>query len=87
MHALAGKKRATKVFPSKMLHRYHAKLVELEKDRHLFRQGTHPSDYFQVECGCLKMSIINPEGHEFILGIYERGGSLGESALLRKIPL
>ncbi|MFZ6012804.1 MAG: Crp/Fnr family transcriptional regulator [Bacteroidota bacterium] len=86
MHSPIDKKRAVKVFPSKMLQRYRATLIELNGDQILFREGDHAADYFQVEDGCIKMSVVNPEGQEFILGIYERGESLGEAALIGKYP-
>jgi len=75
-----------KVISSKMLQRYNAKLLELNCDQVLFREGEHASDYFQVEDGGIKMSVVSPEGHEFILGMYERGDSPGESALIGKYP-
>ncbi|HMV10547.1 MAG TPA: Crp/Fnr family transcriptional regulator [Cyclobacteriaceae bacterium] len=69
-----------------MLQKYRAKLIELVSDEILFRVGDPAADYFQVEAGSIKTSVVNPEGHEFILGIYERGESFGEAALIGKYP-
>lgn len=72
--------------PSRLLQRYNGILVDIRKGEFLFRAGEHPSDYYQIEVGCLKMSIVNPSGNEFILGIYEQGESVGEPALLGRFP-
>lgn len=86
MRSPTEKKRIKKVFPSKLLQRYHAELLSIDEDEFLFREGEQALDYYQIEIGCLKMSIVNPLGHEFIMGIYERGESVGEPALIGKFP-
>jgi CRP-like cAMP-binding protein len=80
---MAKKKR---VFPSKTLEKYHAKLVNLKKDQMLFHEGDQATDYLQVESGTVKMFIVSAEGQEFIQGIFTAGESFGEPALIGKFP-
>lgn len=75
-----------RVFPSKTLERYHAKLVNLKKDQMLFQDGDQATDYMQVEAGSVKMFIVSSEGQEFIQGIFTAGESFGEPALIGKFP-
>jgi CRP/FNR family transcriptional regulator, cyclic AMP receptor protein len=79
-----GKRR--KVFASKTLEKYHAKLVSLRKDQVLFHEGDKALDYFQVEEGSVKMFIASSDGQEFIQGIFINGESFGEPALIGKFP-
>lgn len=79
-----GKKR--KVFPTKTLEKYHAKLVNLRKDQVLCHEGDPATDYFQVESGSVKMYSANQDGQEFIQGIFNAGESFGEPALIGKFP-
>lgn len=75
-----------KVFPSKTLEKYHAKLVSLRKDQVLFHEGDKALDYFQVEAGAVKMVIASNDGQEFIQGIFTAGESFGEPALIGNFP-
>jgi CRP/FNR family cyclic AMP-dependent transcriptional regulator len=75
-----------RVFPSKTLERYHAKLVSLKKDQMLLQEGDPATDYMQVESGTVKMFIVSDEGQEFIQGIFNAGESFGEPALIGKFP-
>jgi CRP/FNR family transcriptional regulator, cyclic AMP receptor protein len=75
-----------KVFPSKILEKYHAKLVSLRKDQVLFHEGDKALDYFQVEDGSVKMFIASNDGQEFIQGIFTSGESFGEPALIGNFP-
>src|SRR6187551_834958 len=75
-----------KVFPSKILEKYHAKLVSLRKDQVLFHEGDKALDYFQVEDGSVKMFIASNDGQEFIQGIFTAGESFGEPALIGNFP-
>jgi CRP/FNR family transcriptional regulator, cyclic AMP receptor protein len=75
-----------KVFPSKTLEKYHAKLVSLRKDQVLFHEGDKALDYFQVEEGSVKMFIASKDGQEFIQGIFTAGESFGEPALIGNFP-
>ena len=75
-----------KVFPSKTLEKYHAKLVSLRKDQVLFHEGSKATDYFQVEEGSVKMFITSNDGQEFIQGIFTAGESFGEPALIGNFP-
>jgi CRP/FNR family transcriptional regulator, cyclic AMP receptor protein len=75
-----------KVFPSKTLEKYHAKLVTLRKDQVLFRDGDKALDYYQVEEGSVKMFIVSNDGQEFIQGIFGSGESFGEPALIGNFP-
>lgn len=74
------------LFPSKVLEKYRARLLNLQKDQVLFRQGDQANDYFQVESGSVKMFIVSPDGQEFIQGIFSPGESFGEPALIGKFP-
>jgi CRP-like cAMP-binding protein len=74
------------VFPSKILEKYHAKLVTLRKDQMLCHEGDTAIDYFQVEGGSVKMYSVSHEGQEFIQGIFGPGESFGEPALIGKFP-
>jgi CRP/FNR family transcriptional regulator, cyclic AMP receptor protein len=75
-----------KVFPSKTLEKYHAKLVSLRKDQILFHEGDKALDYFQVEEGSVKMFVASNDGQEFIQGIFTAGESFGEPALIGNFP-
>jgi CRP-like cAMP-binding protein len=79
-------KRKRRVFPEKTLVRYHAKLVSVRKDQMLVCEGDAATDYLQVERGVVKMFIVNPQGQEFIQGIFSAGESFGEPALIGKFP-
>ena len=70
----------------KILEKYHAKLVSLLKDQVLCHEGDPATDYFQVESGSVKMFSGNSEGQEFIQGIFSKGESFGEPALIGKFP-
>ena len=74
------------MFPSKILEKYHAKLVSLRKDQVLFHEGDKALDYFQVEDGAVKMFIASSDGQEFIQGIFTAGESFGEPALIGNFP-
>ena len=75
-----------KLFPSKILEKYHARLLNLRKDQVLFLEGDQARDYYQVEEGSLKMFIVSADGQEFIQGIFSAGESFGEPALIGKFP-
>jgi CRP-like cAMP-binding protein len=79
-------RKKNRVFPSKTLERYHAKLVNLKKDQMLFHEGDRATDYLQVESGTIKMFTVSAEGQEFIQGIFNPGESFGEPALIAKFP-
>lgn len=74
------------MFSSKILEKYHAKLVSLRKDQVLFHEGDKALDYFQVEQGTVKMFIASNDGQEFIQGIFTAGESFGEPALIGNFP-
>jgi CRP/FNR family transcriptional regulator, cyclic AMP receptor protein len=78
--------RKRRVFPSKTLERYHAKLISLKKDQMLFQDGETATDYMQVETGTVKMFVVSTDGQEFIQGIFNAGESFGEPALIGKFP-
>lgn len=80
------KRKSKKVFPSKVLEKYRARLITLKKDQILFQEGDTASDYFQVESGVVKMYIVNDDGQEFIQGIFHAGESFGEPALIARFP-
>lgn len=80
------RRKRRKVFPSKTLEKYHAKLLSLRKDQILFHEGDKATDYFQVEEGAVKMFIGSQDGQEFIQGIFSSGESFGEPALIGNFP-
>lgn len=80
------RRKRRKVFPSKTLEKYHAKLLSLRKDQILFHEGDKATDYFQVEEGAVKMFIASQDGQEFIQGIFSKGESFGEPALIGSFP-
>src|SRR5687767_14431460 len=75
-----------RMFPSKILEKYHARLVSLRKEQVLFHEGDKALDYFQVEEGSVKMFIASNDGQEFIQGIFTAGESFGEPALIGNFP-
>jgi CRP-like cAMP-binding protein len=75
-----------RVFPSKTLEKYHAKLMTLRKDQVLFHVGDKALDYFQVQEGSVKMVVVSNDGQEFIQGIFTSGESFGEPALIGNFP-
>lgn len=75
-----------KLFPTKVLDKYHARCLSLRKDQVLFHEGDKAVDYYQVEQGSVKMFIVSPDGQEFIQGIFAAGESFGEPALIGKFP-
>ena len=75
-----------KVFPSKLLEKYHARLITLRKDQLLFHEGDKALDYYQIEEGSVKMFIVSNDGQEFIQGIFTAGESFGEPALIGNFP-
>ncbi len=74
------------MFPSKILERYHGRLISLRKDQILFHEGDRATDYYQVQEGSVKMFIASPDGQEFIQGIFGSGESFGEPALIGRFP-
>lgn len=74
------------MFPSKILEKYHAKLISLRRDQVLFHDGDKALDYFQIEEGSVKMFIASNDGQEFIQGIFAKGESFGEPALIGNFP-
>ncbi|HEY3406316.1 MAG TPA: Crp/Fnr family transcriptional regulator [Ohtaekwangia sp.] len=71
-----------KLIPSALLQKFKARLVTMRKEQLLFEEGDPAVDFFQVEEGQVKMYIINPDGQEFIQGVFNAGESFGEPALL-----
>lgn len=74
------------MIPDAILQQYKARLIHLHKDQILVDEGEQANDYLQVEEGQVKMYIINPDGQEFIQGIFSAGESFGEPALLGSFP-
>lgn len=70
------------MIPTELLQKYKARLVNVKKDQVVIEEGEAAHDFFQVDEGQVKMYIINPEGQEFLQGIFNEGESFGEPALL-----
>jgi CRP/FNR family transcriptional regulator, cyclic AMP receptor protein len=75
-----------RLIPSTLLEKYRARLVTVRKDNILIDEGEAATDFMQVESGQIKMYIINPDGQEFMQGIFNAGESFGEPALLGGFP-
>lgn len=75
-----------RLIPSTILQQYKARLVNTRKDQILMEEGEMAADFFQVEEGQVKMYILNPDGQEFMQGIFNAGESFGEPALLGGFP-
>lgn len=75
-----------KLIPSTILQQYKARLINTRKDQMLIEEGELATDFFQVEEGQVKMYILNPDGQEFMQGIFNAGESFGEPALLGGFP-
>jgi CRP/FNR family transcriptional regulator, cyclic AMP receptor protein len=74
------------VIPSSLLQHHKARLVTIRKDQTLIDEGGPAQDFLQVEEGQIKMYIMNPDGQEFMQGIFNPGESFGEPALLGGFP-
>lgn len=70
------------MIPIELFQKYKARLVNVKKDQVLIEEGEPARDFFQVDQGQVKMYTINPEGQEFMQGIFNAGESFGEPALL-----
>ena len=81
---LPTKKR--KLIPTELLKQHHARLVNMRKSQILFDEGDTATDFLQIEEGQVKMYILNPEGQEFTQGIFYKGESFGEPALIGGFP-
>lgn len=74
------------MIPAKILESYQARLMRIRKDQILFQEGDQATDFYQVEEGQVKMYILNDDGQEFTHGVFQRGESFGEPALLGNFP-
>lgn len=75
-------KRKSKLIPVELFEKFKARLVNIKKGQVLFEEGDPARDFYQVEEGQVKMYILNPDGQEFMQGIFNPGESFGEPALL-----
>lgn len=69
------------IIDPKILEKYGAKLVRLDKNRILFSEGAPALFYYQVSEGIIKMNNYSPEGQEFVQGMFKQGESFGEPPL------
>jgi CRP/FNR family transcriptional regulator, cyclic AMP receptor protein len=74
------------MIPLPLLESHKARLLNVAKDHFLITEGEVAANYFQVEEGQIKMFIVNPDGQEFMQGIFGPGESFGEPALLGAFP-
>lgn len=65
-----------------LLLKYKAKIISLKKDDNLFFEGDHPTHFYQIKEGSIKVSNYSDDGKEFVQGIFSNGESLGEPPLL-----
>jgi len=69
-----------------ILKKYGAKEIHLKKDEVLFREKEEALNYFQMITGSIKMITDNPDGKEFIQGIFKMNDSFGEPPLFCSFP-
>lgn len=74
------------MIPTSLLQHHKARLVTVRKDQTLIEEGDPAQDFTQVEEGQIKMYIMNPDGQEFMQGLFNPGDSFGEPALLGGFP-
>jgi CRP-like cAMP-binding protein len=65
----------------RILLKYGATEINLEKGEHLFHEKERAANYFQVKSGKIKMFNLNSEGKLFTQGMFEAGESFGEPPL------
>lgn len=70
------------MIPVSLLEHYKARLVTVRKDQSVINEGEPAQDFLQVAEGQIKMYIMNPDGQEFMQGVFAAGESFGEPALL-----
>jgi len=69
-----------------VLKKYGARKIQLKKDDVVFREEEEALNYFQIMKGSIKMSTNNPEGKEFIQGVFKSNDSFGEPPLFCNFP-
>ncbi len=74
------------MIPVSLLEHHKARLVTVRKDQSVIDEGEPAQDFLQVAEGQIKMYIMNPDGQEFMQGVFSSGESFGEPALLGGFP-
>ena len=69
------------MIPTEVLEFYEAKKITLASNAFLFLEGEDARFYFQIIAGKVHMLNINPEGKEFVQGVFQDGQSFGEPPL------
>ena len=64
-----------------LLESYQAKKKKFQKGEIIFKEGSQPSNYYQICVGEVKMCNFNDLGREFIQGIFQDGQCFGEPPL------
>ena len=82
---LNRQKKPTMIDPQ-VLKKYGGKEVNLKKEDVIFRETEEALNYFQIIDGSIKMCTDNPEGKEFIQGIFKSNDSFGEPPLFGAFP-
>lgn len=70
----------------KILRKFGAVEKRLEKGEILFLEGNEAFFYYQILSGVIKMNNYNENGREMIQGLFTKGQSFGEPALLGNFP-
>ena len=78
--------KAGSVINPEIIKSYGGKEIHLEDGETAFHEGDAASHYFQILRGSMKMLTVNPEGKEFIQGIFKTGDSFGEPPLFCDFP-
>jgi CRP-like cAMP-binding protein len=64
-----------------LLECYQAKKKKFQKGEIIFKEGSPPSNFYQICVGEVKMCNFNDLGREFIQGIFQAGQCFGEPPL------
>ena len=70
----------------KILREFGAVEKRVPKGKMLFQEGEQAVFYYQIIEGAVKMNNYNDKGKEMIQGIFKKGDSFGEPALLGGFP-
>lgn len=71
------------LIPLALLKQYGAAKREIPAQTVIFLEGDTAHTYFQIVSGSVKMFNTNPDGKEFVQGMFEAGQSFGEPPLFQ----
>lgn len=56
-------------------------MMSFRKSQYICREGTPSDSLFYIEAGTVKLTVTSSSGKEAVIGFYDRGHLIGESAL------